>query len=345
MGDYKLCCFQTGMFGDSRENLLAEVRKQLTRARDEGGKLVIYPQFWALNLVCPEEPADGIKLLKYLQKQGKTVRQTFLDTCGKLAGEFGLYLLPGSLLEVTDISSTETYDSIRFQNRAFLFSPQGQVILEQAQTHFSSWEEELLFGSVAPGNPYCTSGECPDPPNLSLHQGYTWPVKLCLEPGDSLQVVNTPLGVLGLVLGTDAWYPEVSRILSLQGAQVLLALTARPQPYNPWRQVAGMWQQVQQNQVYCAEACLVGNFLGKSFAGQSSLYGPCEITPGETGVLSQAESATEPEKVEARIALATLGEIRSRYPLREHFNIPLYRRELGRVYSFEPEDKSILCVE
>lgn len=326
MGDYQLCCFQAGMFGDSRENLLAEVRKQLIRARDEGVKLVVYPQFWGLNLVCPEEPADGAMLLKYLQKEEKKLKQNFLDTCGNLAREFGLYLLPGSLLEVTKISAGAP-GKVTFQNRAFLFSPQGQVILEQAQTHFSPWEEELLSGgkNIFPGHNFWTAGENDFDPLLYL------------DRGDSLQVVNTPLGVLGVVLGTDAWYPEVSRILALQGAQVLLALTALPLPYNPWRQVAGMWQQVQQNQVYCAEACLVGNFLGKSFAGKSSLYGPCEITPGETGVLSQAESVTGPEKIEARISLETLGEIRSRYPLREHFNIPLYRRELGRVYSSEAD--------
>lgn len=302
------------MSPDCRENLLAEVRKQLAWARDQGIKLVVYPQYWGLNLVCPEETGERAKLLTYLQQEGAKAKQAFLDTCRDLAGEFGLYLLPGSFLEV---AATPTGAPVRVscQNRACLFSPRGQVILEQAQTHFSPWEEDLFF------------------------DWNTLPARFGFNPGDTLEVAKTPLGVLGLVLGTDARYPEVSRILTLQGAQVLLALTALPEPYNPWRQVAGMWQQVQQNQVYCAESCLVGNFLGQSFAGKSSLYGPCEITPGETGVFSQAESAAKPEKVVAQVALGTLAEIRSRYPLREHLNIPLYRQELGRVYDPEKGSK------
>lgn len=305
--EFKVCCFQTGFYQNSRQNRLTEIKQQLGRAREQGIQLVVYPQYWGLNLIYPEESGDSLKLLNHLKQEGQAISQAFIDVCGNLARESGLYLLPGSILEIKELSAGET-DCLRVQNRAYLFSPQGQVILEQAQTHFSSWEEEMLF------------------------KGTPLPSKLQLEPDDGLQVVNTPLGMLGLVLGTDARYPEVSRILTLQGAQVLLALTALPLPYNSWRQVAGMWQQVQQNQIYCIEACLTGNFLAVTFAGKSSIYGPCEVTPGETGVFAQAESATELEDVIAGISLERLAEIRSRYPLSKHYNVPLYRQELGRVY-------------
>jgi hypothetical protein len=41
--------------------------------------------------------------------------------------------------------------------------------------------------------------------------------KLGLLPGDRLFVFLTEVGRLGMLVGTDAWYPEVSRILALRG--------------------------------------------------------------------------------------------------------------------------------
>jgi predicted amidohydrolase len=311
---YKVCCFQGELFSHSKEGVLTVLRKQLTWARDQGIQLVVFPQFWGLNLICPEAPEQGGRLLDYLRQTGQKAGQLFIATCSQLSREFGLYLLPGSLLELAAISAKTTH-KIPYHNRAYLFSPRGELVLTQDQTHFSPWEEQLLLQNNPGAPPVEVLSDCP-----------------YLHPGESLSVVNSPLGKLGIVIGTDAFYPEVSRILTLQGAEVLLALTALPQPFNPWRQVAGMWQQVQQNQTLCVEACLVGNFLSSTFAGKSSLYGPCEITTDETGVLQQAASATEPTQVVGRFSIAALAELRSQYPLSQHYNLPLYRQELGKVY-------------
>jgi predicted amidohydrolase len=72
-------------------------------------------------------------------------------------------------------------------NTAYLFGPEGQVLGTQRQTHLSPMERQ-------------------------------WG----LSRGDHLMVFETEVGRIGLVVGTDVYYPEVSRILCLRGASVLI---------------------------------------------------------------------------------------------------------------------------
>jgi predicted amidohydrolase len=41
-------------------------------------------------------------------------------------------------------------------------------------------------------------------------------------PGDGLVVADTPVGRIGLMIGNEVWLPEVSRILTLRGAEVIV---------------------------------------------------------------------------------------------------------------------------
>ena len=46
------------------------------------------------------------------------------------------------------------------------------------------------------------------------------------EPGDAWHVIDTPAGMLGILLGEEALYPEAGRILAYQGAELLITLDA-----------------------------------------------------------------------------------------------------------------------
>jgi len=184
------------------------------------------------------------------------------------------------------------------ENVAHLFDPDGRVVLRQAQTHTTSWERE--WGLVN---------------------------------STTLEVGETAFGRVGLVIGTDAWYPEVSRILTLKGADVLLAPTALREPYNYWHQVSGMWQEIQQNQVFGIEASLTGTAGRVRFAGRSGVFGPVEITPGHSGYYYQLESATRPG-----IAIGTFDFPARRrlaeeeYDLLSELNPDLYEKALLAAY-------------
>jgi predicted amidohydrolase len=180
----------------------------------------------------------------------------------------------------------------RFSITASLFDPQGKKLGEQQQTHLS--QQEKAWG---------------------------------LERGEELPVWATGLGRVGIAAGTDIWHPEVSRILALQGAELVLAPAAIPGPYNPWLQVAGMWQQVQQNQFFALENWLEGNIFGSNYEGRALILAPCEMTPGETGYLTR-----EQDEQIAQLDFNRRREVIKGYPLLAHLNPSLYQGYLPGLY-------------
>jgi predicted amidohydrolase len=180
----------------------------------------------------------------------------------------------------------------RFSITASLFDPRGKKLGEQQQTHLS--QQEKAWG---------------------------------LERGEELPVWDTDLGRIGIATGTDIWHPEVSRILALQGAELVLAPAAITGPYNPWLQMAGMWQQVQQNQFFALENWLAGNIFGSNYEGRALILAPCEMTSGETGFLAREED----DQI-AELDFSKRKEIIKGYPLLAHLNRPLYQAYLPGLY-------------
>jgi predicted amidohydrolase len=61
-----------------------------------------------------------------------------------------------------------------------------------------------------------------------------WEVELGYQRGDSIKVIDTPLGKFGFAICYEIHFPEVSRILALQGAEII---------FNPIG--TGMWHEAQ----------------------------------------------------------------------------------------------------
>lgn len=179
-----------------------------------------------------------------------------------------------------------------FAITASLFDPRGKKIGEQQQTHLS--QQEKTWGIVR---------------------------------GEELPVWATDLGKIGIAAGTDIWHPEVSRILALQGAELVLAPAAISGPYNPWLQVAGMWQQVQQNQFFALENWLEGSIFGRKYEGRALILAPCEMTAGETGYL-----AREQDEQVAELDFSRRKDVIDSYPLLVHLNRSLYQTYFPDVY-------------
>jgi len=221
--------------------------------------------------------------------------EAVLGPAKALVREAGCHLVPGSALVVGAGGKIE--------HVSWLLSPSGEVLGRQTQTH--------------PGPPdgWASWGGAP-------------------APGRELEVIEAPeLGLrFGLLVGPDAWVPEVARILTLRGAEVLVAPLALPGPYSEPRQVAGLWQEVQQTQAFGLEACLVGPWLGRERAGRSAAVGPCELVPDGSGFLARAAAPDRPE-----VLFATLDDgarravVRAYDPYRE-LNVGLYRRAFPDLY-------------
>ncbi|MGH3075843.1 MAG: carbon-nitrogen hydrolase family protein, partial [Gaiellales bacterium] len=71
-------------------------------------------------------------------------------------------------------------------------------------------------------------------------------------PGDAYPVFDTDIGRLGLMLGYDDFFPEVARLLALQGAEAILFPCAWRVPYEPRLLVV---ERAAENHVALVAAC------------------------------------------------------------------------------------------
>jgi predicted amidohydrolase len=184
-------------------------------------------------------------------------------------------------------------------NTAYLFGPEGQVIGTQRQTHLSQMERQ-------------------------------WG----LSRGDHLMVFETEVGRIGLVVGTDVYYPEVSRILCLRGANVLIhpmCTTAYSQA--DW--MRRLWREVQANQVFGVESALVGGLFEHPCHGKTSIHAPLGITEGNDGLLAAAEATNSEEVVVAELDFNRLQQAIDEYPIYKVLNYRLYERYFPQVYGLQ----------
>jgi len=94
---------------------------------------------------------------------------------------------------------------------------------------------------------------------------------------------------IALIISTDVFYPQVSRMATLKGADIVLSPVGFTGEKNRALQVSGMWQEVQQNQFFAVEAGFNG-FLGEqSFWGESIIHAPLEMTEKENGFLTRTK--------------------------------------------------------
>lgn len=107
-------------------------------------------------------------------------------------------------------------------------------------------------------------------------------------PGEALPVFETRLGPIGIQICYDFYNnPELSRILALKGARLLVNPTGRsnlPRAGQNLRHVTLV--RAQENLVYAASANRVGTSGDTAWAGQSVIGGPA--FPGFGSVLAQA---------------------------------------------------------
>lgn len=107
-----------------------------------------------------------------------------------LARELNIHLVGGSIPEK---AGPDVY------NTATLWSPAGELLLSHRKVH--------LFDVDIPGG-------------ISFHESET------LTGGQSIKVVETPLGRLGLAVCYDLRFPELFRSLALSGAELVLCPAA-----------------------------------------------------------------------------------------------------------------------
>lgn len=276
---------------DSAHDFHVSLTARISSLSRAGAGLIVLPAYsvmvgLALQLEAEgRSPCNPFELARLAGTDGFSV---WMDFFAAAALSNRTYLCPGTFIASCDGG---------FEHRAPLFSPDGDLVLVQLQTHVSDAESQAG-----------------------------------MAVGADLAVVDICGHKVGIAIGTDAWYPEVGRILALLGADTILAPTAVPAPYTVWRQTRGLWQIIQQNQVFGVEVSLGGSWLGTTYQGRSRVFAPVEVTPDGRGVLGEVTSESIEGEMTASLDPADLETARRAFPIFDHFNTGVYEARLADAY-------------
>jgi predicted amidohydrolase len=113
-----------------------------------------------------------------------------------------------------------------------------------------------------------------------------------IHAGNALQVLDTPLGKLGVLICYDSEFPLLARRLCEQGADLLLAPSCTDTLAGFHRVRVGCQARALENQCYVLQAPLVGEAAWSVAVdvnvGKASVYGPIEMNVAPTGILAES---------------------------------------------------------
>ena len=272
----------------THEEFEATARRFLRQAQAKAAQLTVFPELTGVMLAPPL--ISGFKR-SFIQRddQGKRPTAGILSrSVGRLAGTTGGAVgggLRGSLERLLRKRSNELLEAYvdifgrlareystavvagsiylydeetdTVKNRSYLFDVAGEVVGYQDKLNLTADEQGLA------------------------------------SPGSTLNVLQTRFGRLGIVIGLDALYPEVARLLAMQGADLLIGITASPGAPQARAVRSALGVRAEENQVFAVSSFLLGpNYLGREnredFYGQSALLAPMSLTNKGDGILLQA---------------------------------------------------------
>jgi predicted amidohydrolase len=335
MENVTVACIQQRMsIYATREEFEAEARRFLRQAQAKAARLAIFPELAGVMLAPPL--ISGLKL-GFIKRDdaSKQPGAGFLSqrlgrvagtTAGALGGGFrgsltrllrkksdalrDLYCeCLGGLAREFGMAllggSLYLYDEETgtVRHRAYLFDVDGSVLGYQDKLNLAADEGELAV------------------------------------PGSDLAVFQMRYGRLGLLIGRDALYPELARLLTIQGADLLVGISASPGMAQASMIRSALALRAEENQVFAAASFLLGpNHLGREnreeFYGQSALMAPISLTAKGDGILVQAGTDRTEALIASELKMDGLYDLRatSRFRPRQEMNLGNMGPILAEIY-------------
>lgn len=291
---------------ESPEAYKADVKRFMRQVKSKHADIVVFPELSGLMLAYPL--ISGVKrgLLKRADRAGARRAGPLARIMGRVAGTTAGALgsgMRGSLTRLLRKRHGELFDAyIEFfsevaaeysmyvvggsvylydedldetRNVCYVFDPQGGIVGHQEKLVLSRQDEELC------------------------------------SPGDRVTTLGTELGRLGVIIGSDALYPEPARALAVQGADLLVAPAACPGPVLYRKVRDAFYARLQENQLFGAISFLVGpNNLGAGqYAGRSAVLAPMELTIRRSGVFLEVGAANVESFVTSECDLEALHQL------------------------------------
>lgn len=118
-----------------------------------------------------------------------------------------------------------------------------------------------------------------------------WEIAAGFSQGTDVEIADLFGKKVGIVLSTDAFFPQVSRYMTLEGVELVLSPMAILK--ESFRSVSSsyfpIWTNVQANMFFAVESGVKGVFQGQSFYSQSAIHAPLAMTENGDGFLQVEE--------------------------------------------------------
>ncbi|MCT4683965.1 MAG: carbon-nitrogen hydrolase family protein [Roseicyclus sp.] len=144
-------------------------------------------------------------------------------------------------------------------------------------------------------------------------------------PGDPLEVIETPLGRIGILICYDAEFPLLARKLADQGAEILLVPSCTDSAHGYHRVRIGAMARALENQCIVVQSPTVGDAPWSPAVdenvGAAGIFGPPDLGFPEDGILAQG-ALNEPGWVIAEIDRAAIARVRAEGQVLNHAHWP-----------------------
>ncbi len=218
----------------------------------------------------------------YAEKEGGPTWQFASD----LARRLGIYLSAGSMPEADEEG--------RVYNTAYVFDRKGKQIAKHRKMH--------LF-------------------DINVKGGQVFQESLTLTPGNEVTIFDTEFGRMGLCICYDFRFPELSRLMALEGAQIILVPAAFNMTTGP-----AHWELTFRSQALYNQVFTVGTAPARDLNASYHSWGHSIIVDPWGLVISQFDE-TECIRV-TEIALEKVTQTRDQLPLLHHRRTDLYSLSL-----------------
>lgn len=194
-----------------------------------------------LDLICLPEYCYGVPNESIALKIAEDIPGTYTDTISELAKTHKVNISAGSFVEKAE--------GKKIYNTSLFFGREGEIIGQYRKVHLMDAMSYKESDSVSPGN--------------------------------TVSVFDTDFCRIGLMVCYDLRFPELSRTMTLMGAEVILVPSAFPSGV-PLPPRTDHWDVLTQstallNSVYVVAANQFGHDQGENYFGRSSVIDPWGI--------------------------------------------------------------------
>ncbi len=263
----------------SLKDYIFDVNEYIEEAVKSGSQLVVFPEgmgFASLSLV-PLYSKIRSRLKGAVEEEKaeamEIVSDALIDYFYEVYSTLFSELAKAHRIYIA-AGSTYVYEDSSLRNRAFLYNPSGEE---------TAWQDKLF------------------PSGDELDMG--------MLGGESIHVIETPIGNMSMLIGQDDEYYEPFKIASLSGADLIAFSAAYRGSPDKFRSMGTIAARAYECSLYCVRSAMVGRFVtGEKLNDHAGIYGPYLSCKGEHGIIAEAPEDGKGHVISARLDFQRLQD-------------------------------------